>query len=133
MFNIIEPIIHTESEPKSEFVRLSNDDISNSVEQWVRDKGYIKTGITLIELASQLKTNRTYLSNYINTQKGMNFNAWINWLRVEEAKKLMKERPKIPITEISEQLGYSEQSNFGRYFLKYTGKTPGSWRKEAVK
>lgn len=130
VFNTIEPVIHPGPEVKIEVLRLSNEDIAPAVDNWVKNKGFVKTGITLIDLAVTLNTNRTYLSTYINQQKGMNFNAWINWLRIEEAKAILSEYPKIPIAEVSEQLGYSEQSNFSRYFLKYTGTTPSSWRKE---
>lgn len=131
VFKAIEPITHPE--PMVESPRLSNDEIADAVEHWIRSKGFLQNGITLIDLAAHLNTNRTYLSNYINQRKGMNFNAWVNWLRVEESKVLLLENPQTSILEVSEQLGYSEQSNFGRYFLRYTGTTPRQWRQNCCK
>lgn len=133
VFNFIEPVIYSGYTSQAENNRQTTNEVSLALEHWVQNKGFIKTGITLVDLAAQLNTNRTYLSNYINQQKEMNYNAWINWLRVEEGKILLLKQPQMPIAEVSEKLGYSEQSNFGRYFLKYTGKTPGQWRKDAVK
>jgi len=133
VFNTIEPVTHSDPEGKNELLRLGNEEVGEAVERWVQNKGFLKTGVTLIDLAAQLNTNRTYLSNYINQQKGMNFNSWVNWLRIEEGKLLLINSPQLSIAFVSEQLGYTEQSNFGRYFLKYTGTTPRQWRQEHSK
>ena len=59
----------------------------------------------------------------------MNFNAFINRLRVQEAQRLMSEQPELSLREIAEQVGYTEQSNFTRYFKQWSGRTPGEWGK----
>lgn len=38
----------------------------------------------------------------------------------------------LSIDEIAEQLGYSDPSNFGRAFRRWTGKSPTAWRDDAV-
>ncbi len=35
-----------------------------------------------------LNTNRTYLSNFINREYGMNFSRWINRLRLQELERI---------------------------------------------
>jgi len=62
----------------------------------------------------------------------MNFNAWINWLRVQESQTLLVELPQLTIAEISERLGYSDQGNFSRSFQKYMGTTPSSWKRDHI-
>jgi len=104
------------------------DEIADKVDKWVKDKGYLISKININNVASELHTNRTYLSKYINSTKGMNFNSWVNFLRVEEAKSLLSTRPDFSLTEISEKVGYGDQSYFGRQFLKFAGTTPLSWR-----
>ncbi|HNW51077.1 MAG TPA: helix-turn-helix domain-containing protein [Prolixibacteraceae bacterium] len=132
LFHTIEPITHQVPEIKTETVRLNNNDMAKAVEQWMAQKKFLDPGITLIDLAAQLNTNRTYLSNYINQQHGMNFNAWINWLRVQESQTLLVELPQLTIAEISERLGYSDQGNFSRSFQKYMGTTPSSWKRDHI-
>lgn len=132
VFNTIEPVTHVVTDGIVES-RLTNEELARAVESWVQLKRFLQPGLTLNDLTIELNTNRTYLSNYINQNKGMNFNAWINWLRIEEAKDRLVHQPEMSIAEISEQVGYSEHSNFSRYFLKYTGTTPSVWRKDCPK
>jgi YesN/AraC family two-component response regulator len=102
------------------------------INQWIQDKKFTTPGITLTDLAIEFNTNRTYLSMYVNAYKGVNFNAWINKLRIEEAQKLLVEQFDLSIIVISELLGYSDSSSFGRQFVKIAGCTPLTWRKRNV-
>jgi YesN/AraC family two-component response regulator len=95
-------------------------------------KGYLKQGITINDVAAQIGTNRTYLSNLINAKKLKHFNSWVNELRVEEAKRIMAEHPELNIGDVSEMVGYSEQSNFTHHFTETTGVPPHKWRKNSV-
>jgi len=93
-------------------------------------KYYLKIGITLEDLASTLKVGRTTLSNLINKEEGVNFNTWINKLRIEVAKKILIEKNTYTLQEVSEMVGYSEQSNFSKQFKIFTKKTPSEWKKK---
>jgi AraC-like DNA-binding protein len=79
-------------------------------------------------MAQYLKIGRTTLSTFINNEEGMNFNSWINLLRVEEAKSLLIDYPHYNLTQISELIGYSEPSNFSRQFKLITSESPSVWR-----
>jgi AraC-like DNA-binding protein len=48
--------------------------------------------------------------------------------RVEEAKKLLKEKQNIKVEEIAEQVGYNSKSSFNTAFKKITGLTPSEFR-----
>lgn len=100
------------------------------IERWVNSKAYVEPEITIINVASALNTNRTYLSAYINNNVQMNFNTWINLLRTEEAKKLLKDTTNPSIADISIRLGYADHSSFSRQFKKHTGFSPIEWRKK---
>jgi YesN/AraC family two-component response regulator len=84
-------------------------------------------------MAHWLGIGRTMLSQHINTNEAMNFNAWINHLRIEEAKQLMRQHPDYTFLQISELVGYSEQANFSRQFKIHAGKSPSVWRQKYVK
>jgi AraC-type DNA-binding domain-containing proteins len=96
-------------------------------EQIIMHKYYTTSGINIEEIAQIFNIGRTTLSNFINKEEGMNFNAWINSLRVEEAMRLFRESPQFTITQISEMVGYSEPSNFSRQFKNVTGHSPSAW------
>jgi AraC-like DNA-binding protein len=92
------------------------------------DRYYLKTGVNIEDMARYLKIGRTTLSTFINTEEGMNFNAWINLLRIEEAKEMFLKYPDSNLIEISEMVGYSESSNFSRQFKVITKESPSFWR-----
>jgi AraC-like DNA-binding protein len=100
------------------------------LEKWVADKCFTRQGITVDMLASELYTNRNYLSSYINKYRKQTFREWINEMRIEEAKTLLRQHPKLSIQEIALHTGFANKSNFGRQFLKQTGSTPKKWREQ---
>ena len=98
----------------------------------IEEKLYLREDINIERLAKFLRIGRTKLSICINQEENMNFNSWINTLRIEYAKVLFLENYEYSILHVSEILGYSEQSNFCRQFKQITGKTATEWRKENV-
>lgn len=91
-------------------------------------KYYLNLGITIDEMAKLIQLNRTTLSKFINSEENMNFNTWINTLRITEARKLMISKPDLSIRQIAEQTGFSEQTNFSRQFRIITGISPTEWK-----
>jgi AraC-like DNA-binding protein len=59
------------------------------------------------------------------------FRDVVEAFRKEEACRLLGGA--LPIIEIAERLGYSEQTSFNRAFRRWTGRTPGQWRKATVR
>jgi AraC-like DNA-binding protein len=102
-------------------------------EQILEQKIYLEPGINIEDLAFRLKIGRTTLSGFINSEEGMNFNTWINSLRIIEAKKLFTQHPNLSIAEVSDMVGYKEQSNFSRQFKLIIGETPLLWKQKNLK
>lgn len=134
IFNDIEPIIENQyNEIKAENIAIRYKvNWVDYKEVVIKEKYYLIEGVTLEEVALKLKVGRTTLSNLINTEEGVNFNSWINQLRIEEAKKIIKTNPDFTIQKVAELTGYSEHSNFSRQFKNFTGITPNQWRKELL-
>jgi AraC-like DNA-binding protein len=105
----------------------------NIKNQILLEKYYLEVGVTIEVMAQNLQIGRTTLSTFINHEEGMNFNTWINTLRVEESKRLMLENPNLNLIQITEMLGYSECSNFCRHFKIVTNETPSVWRQTQKK
>lgn len=58
-------------------------------ERYLHDcKPYLDPKLRITDMALQLKTNRTYLSGFINKEYGMNFSRLINRLRLQELDRL---------------------------------------------
>ena len=103
-------------------------EIEMRVKDWIDKEGYLKPGISLSELSTQLFTNRTYLSLYINKVYKMSFRDWISSLRIEYAKRLMNRHAEMKINEISEMAGFVSLNHFTRVFSAREGCSPARWR-----
>lgn len=104
-------------------------EIAGKVKGWIDADGFVQSGLTIKELSDMLHTNRTYLSEYINTTYGTSFRDWITGLRINYAKRLLTQYPKLTVADISERSGFLSPSHFIRLFKEKTGQTPVRWRK----
>lgn len=73
-----------------------------------------------------------HFSTMIHKASGKMPLQWISLFVITEAKKLLAD-PKTSIKEVSEQLHFSEQSFFGRYFKQHTGFSPSHYKKISAK
>lgn len=91
-------------------------------------KLFLKPDFSLPLLADQLRVTVHQLSQVINDGLGKSFFEMTAEYRIEEAKRLLKEKPNIKVEEIAEEVGYNSKSSFNTAFKKLTGKTPSEWR-----
>lgn len=120
-----------ESNPlKDKSVNKTYEQLETAIQEWENKKLFVEPGITIEQVATQLCSNRTYLSTHMNLHRKTTFKEWINHLRIEEAKLLLKNHPDMPVSQIGTMVGLPDKSNFGRQFSKLTGKSPKSWRNE---
>lgn len=108
---------------------LINKDIESTIRE---NRYYLDNSLTLQRLAVLLGTNRQYLSNYINQEKGMTFYDYINNFRLEEAKILLDNKDdenRLSLEEISRKAGFNSYSTFLRTFAKKYGQTPSRYMK----
>jgi len=93
---------------------------------------YIKENYTgkcsLEEVAGYINISKYYFSNLFKKVKGINFSAYLNQVRIEQARKLLT-HPGITISEVCEQTGFNDQQYFSKTFKKYTGITITEYRK----
>ena len=108
-------------------------EIEKKIKGWIDTDGYIRPGLTIKELSDKLQTNRTYLSGYIKTKYEMSFRDWITGLRIEYAKRLLAQNPRLTVADISEKSGFLSPSHFIRMFKENAGCTPVKWKKTEAK
>ncbi len=112
-----------------ETVHVRHPELRAKLDSLVNDGFYKSKGVTMSSIAEQVGTNRTYLSEYINSQYGCNFNTWLTRLRIDEAKRLLLSSPTLSLDIVAQQTGFATKSHFMSAFKTAEGITPGQWRK----
>jgi AraC-like DNA-binding protein len=93
-----------------------------------------QTGLTLDQIAKLIGTNRSYLSEAINTHYQKSFTQWLGSIRIQSAKEQLTNAKygHLSIEGISKNAGFSSISTFNSHFKNETGLTPSYFRKNAV-
>lgn len=122
-----------EAEAEKE-VPLRAEMVESAMKRWLnsKDKPYLKEGLALPDVADQMGISGLQLSYYLNHYLGVNFNSWINRLRIGEAKRLMEANPQMQISDVASAVGYSEIAVFSRNFKKAEGITATEYRKRCA-
>ena len=84
--------------------------------------------ITLQDVAGDVSLTPTYFSKLFGEEMGISFTEYLNRVRIEAAKLLMTED--LSLAEISQRVGFNDQSYFSKVFRKLEGQSPLRWRKE---
>ncbi len=98
-------------------------------------RGYAQEGLSLAGLAEQLGTPEYRLRRVINQRLGhRNFNAYINGLRLAEAKRRLADpaQRQLPVLSIALDVGFGSIGPFNRAFKADTGLTPTEFRQQAL-
>ena len=96
---------------------------------------YLQHDLTLLQLATVVGTNRTYLGNYF-VQQGITYNAYINQLRINHFMNLYRETiassHSVTAQQLSQQCGFLSYSTFSAAFKKFKGITVTEWMKREM-
>jgi len=98
----------------------------------VGEKLYCDEDLSLKRLADLLGIQPQELSVYLNHHLQMNFNAYLNRYRVDEAIVLMKEDKNRSLLSIAFAVGFNSKSVFYDAFTKQTGLSPARYRKTFI-
>lgn len=86
------------------------------------------SNITLTDIAEKFHMNAVYVCQLFKKKTGVTFIYYINRLRIEKAKGLMRSTD-LTCEQISEQVGIKNSNYFFRLFKKTTGQTINQYRK----
>lgn len=102
--------------------------LARDLEARITDDGWhLDTRLTITDVARRLGTNETYVSRMVNQGAGMNFNRFVNRLRVAAVKAALA-RGEADILGIALDAGFNSKATFNRVFRDITGETPAAFR-----
>ena len=98
---------------------------------------YIKNNLTADDLsqaamAEMAGISKDYFSRIFKNVTGMNYNKWLNTIRLEKASELLTEEGHT-LTEIAMLSGFQSIPSFNRVFREEKGMAPGEYRALFVK
>lgn len=84
------------------------------------------------EVAEHFFFSKEYFCRLFKKNTGMTFNQYVTQCRVIHAEQLLKDTD-ARISEIAQEVGFSDEGSFIAQFKKYYSKTPGNYRKMITK
>ena len=98
------------------------DDISDYIRQH-----YMDADLSLTSVAGQFHVSESYLSSTFKMQTGTNFFTYVENMRMDRAKELLRQT-NLKISDISTQVGYASVNSFCRAFKRSTGYNATNFR-----
>lgn len=95
-------------------------------------KQHYQENLSLDYVAAQVFVSPSYLSSLFRQTFGMCFIDYIHSVRIENAKRLLREQPHLKNYEVSNLLGYSSDKYFSQIFKKLCHITVNQYRLQVV-
>ncbi|AVF49880.1 AraC family transcriptional regulator [Elizabethkingia anophelis] len=130
------PYENISSQSKSTMSEEVYKDLQDKLEKFEKEKQFLEKGMTLNKLANIFETNSTYLSQFINETKSMNFSRYLGILRINYITQLMYENEKYlnyTIQSLSDECGIASRQNFSDLFQEINGLRPTEFIKKRKK
>jgi AraC-like DNA-binding protein/ligand-binding sensor protein len=90
------------------------------------------TPVQITEVATYLKCHPDYLSRLFKKTVGCGFGEYLMRVRIDRARNLIDTR-RYSMGEIAWNVGFQDQSHFGRVFKRLVGLTPGEYQEHPEK
>ncbi|WP_061236973.1 AraC family transcriptional regulator [Leptospira interrogans] len=120
--------LQTNTSPKNLVERLDISRIEEKIQKFVEDREYLDEEIRLSDFSAYIGLSLHQASYYLNNYKDLSFTDFLSFHRLEEAKRMIEQRPDINLLEVALASGFNSPSSFRRACLKFTGKPPKEFR-----
>lgn len=113
----------------------SDEDFSSiqaALDAWLTTGNFSNPEMSLNKLAQNVGCSAQELSHFITRQHGVTFRIWLSKIRLEEAKRILIDKPEATIEAVAEDCGFTSRSYFQNLFKAETGYTPREWRSRNV-
>lgn len=82
------------------------------------------------KLAGLLRTNEKYIADAIRSCEGVRVNDFINYFRIEHARKLLEENQEITALSVAVESGLSTRITLFRLFRRHYNMSPTEFRRQ---
>lgn len=103
--------------------------VSRAVERWLASGAHLKAGITSPMAAEAMKIPRYQLTAWVKASGHLSFTRWITTLRIEEAKRVLREHPDWTNEAVADHCGFN-RTHFQKIFKQETGKAPAEYNEQ---
>lgn len=107
----------------TEAVHDKKDDIAAQILEYIESN--FNKEITLEMLSDKFGYSKNYFSNLFNKTIKMNLREYLNRCRINNAVRIMKEYPELPLWSVSEKVGYVSFVTFYRAYKRYADEDGG--------
>ena len=108
--------------------RSHNLELVNRIKEYIRSN-YRDPNLTLYMVASSFGLTETYLSQFFKEQTGENYSAFLEKVRIHEARRLLLEEG-VSVAASARSVGYLINSTFYRAFKRIFGMSPSTYREQ---
>ena len=114
---------------KAEGEGLSTDTmqhVSHAVERWLASGAHLQAGITSPVAADAMNVPRYQLTAWVKASGHLSFTKWIIALRIEEAKRVLREHNDWTNEAVADHCGFN-RTHFHKIFKQETGMAPSEY------
>lgn len=104
---------------------LDTEDIVSRIKRYTKEN--FDKELSMTELATYFNYSHSYLGKKFRLDTGKSYYTYLNEIRIEEAKKLLRDSS-LYIYEISEKVGFSNTDYFHKKFKENVGESPKQYR-----
>ena len=104
---------------------MPRDEVAETIREYIRNN-YMKE-ISMQDAARMMNYSDAYFCKLFKQCFDQNFTSYLTGFRVNEAKKLLKDRS-ISVKDVSMQVGYYDSNYFAKVFKRMTGMIPSEYR-----
>lgn len=88
--------------------------------------------VTIEGMAEALGYNRAYLSRLFKTQTGLSPATFLNKFRVDQGRRLLRERPELTVEQVASSAGFHDPLYFSKQFKRWYEQSPTDYRLSVV-
>lgn len=107
-----------------------NDRLRIRIEDYI-NSNLTDSGLSQVQIADEIGISPTYLSHFFHEQTGERMVEYIARLRVAKAEKLLVDES-LNLQSVAKFVGYNTDIALTRAFKRFTGMTPGEFRKRRL-
>ena len=103
--------------------------VEKAVDKWIAEGGFRHNGIKCPKAADEMQIPCYQFKAWLR-QTGKKYSTWLRDLRIEEAKRVLREHPEWTNEAVAQHCGFSDRSYFQTVFKRQTGLTPNQFTEQ---